>query len=246
MKRLACHSLSRAIILLRQRQAFYVFQANPHTPLTHIHTVSHTHTHTHTHKCTLFHTHTSSFSVLYTNIQTKPSFEPQTEGGYEKSGQSVHCLVRRKQQSRAEGHASKSPAFSVAADLGEQVCLPGCPSPLLDLEPGAMLGRPSPPILSGSVPSDGVPLLIPTATGLRGRQGHLLGVLRCEVLHFAPRTNLRSFSFILQMRKLGLRSEDVTRPPCLWQNLDLLSDLPDPKPLLDLSVRNSGRRKGRF
>ena len=191
MKRLACHSLSSAIILLRQRKTFYVFQANPHTTLTHTHTVSHTHTH----KCTLSAIHTQAHSLSYTETHTQnQAFEPQTEDGCEKSGQSVHCLVRRKQQSIAEGPANKSPAFSVAADLEEQVCLPGCLSPLLDLEPAAMVLRPSPPILPGSVPSDGVPLLIPTATGLRGRQGQLLVVLGCEVLHFTPRTNLRSLA----------------------------------------------------
>ena len=195
MKRLACHSLSRAIILLRQRKAFYVFQANPHTPLTHTHTVSHTHTHTHTHinALSLPHTHKLILCRIHKHTDKTKLWTPD-RGGCEKLGQSVHCLVRRKQQSRAEGHANKSPAFSVAADLGEQVCLPGCPSPLLDLEPVALPLLPSPPILSGSIPSDGVPLLIPTSTGLRGRQGQLLGVLRCEVLHFTPRTNLRSLA----------------------------------------------------
>ena len=122
MKWLACHSLSSAIILLRQRKTFYVFQANRHTALTHTHTVSHTHTH----KCTLSAVYTQAHSLSYTETHTQnQAFEPQTEDGCEKSGQSVRCLVRRKQQSRAEGPASKSPAFSVAADLEEQVCLPG-------------------------------------------------------------------------------------------------------------------------
>ena len=120
MKRLlACHSLSRAILLLRQRKkdllCFLGQTTHPFNTYTH----SLSYTHTHTYKCTLSSTHTQAHSLCHTQTHTQnQAFEPQTEGGYEKPGQSMHCLVGRKQQSRAEGNADKSPASSPAVHLG--------------------------------------------------------------------------------------------------------------------------------
>lgn len=121
---------------------------------THLKTHTHTQSLSQAHKFTLFFTHTSSFSLslslppsllsqflphtqahsLSLALCPHPShthdqaFEPQTEDGCEKLGQSAHCLVSE-EETGAEGNAHKA-LPSVADNFEQQVCLPGCPLPV--------------------------------------------------------------------------------------------------------------------
>lgn len=171
----------------------------------------------------LCYTHTSSFSVLYRNTHKTKPLNPRQKMSVRNQDSLCIVLSGRKQQSRAEGPASKSPAFSVAADLEKQVCLPGCPSALLDLEPAAMPLLALPSILPGSVLRWGSLYSSPPPQGWE-EAGIAAGCPRVWG-HFHPQDKPKKLSFVLQMRKLGLRPRGCLKNTCLWQNLDLLSDL---------------------
>ena len=158
-----------------------------------MHTQSLIHTHTHINALSLPHTLKLILSAIHKHTHKTKPLNPRQKVGMR--NQDSLCTLLSGGSNNLEQKAMQTKALPPLLLLTWVAGVAaGPPLPTSRLEPVATQRLRSPPILSGSVPSDGVPLLIPTATGLRGRQGYLLGVLRCEVLHFTPRTSLRSLA----------------------------------------------------
>lgn len=194
----------------------------------------------------LCYTHTSSFSVLYRNTHTKPSlWTPDRRWVWEiRTVCALSCQEEATIYSRRP--CQQKPCLLCCCWLGGAGVSAGLSLPTS--RPGAC-GDGAAALSSHPAwlcPLRWGPFTHPHRHRAEREAGTAAGRPRLWGPAFHPQDKPKKLSFVLQMRKLGLRPEDVTRTPCLWQNLDLLSDLPDPKPLLDLSIRNSGRRKGRF
>lgn len=141
---LACHSLSRAIILLRQRKTFYVFQANPCTPLTHTHAVSYTNTHINA--LCLPHTLKLILSPIHTHTHKTKPLNPRQKVGMR--NQDSLCIVLSGGSNNLEQKAMQTKALpSLLLLTWVAGVAAGLPLPTSRLEPVATQRLRSPPIL---------------------------------------------------------------------------------------------------